>query len=47
MDLLFFDGWDAIADLVGSGAVALVGLLCFRNPRVADIEKSMDGLNRP
>ncbi|MEN6343600.1 MAG: hypothetical protein ABFC89_13700 [Methanospirillum sp.] len=38
--------WDMIADLVGSTAVALVGILYFRRHRVDEIADSMDGHNR-
>jgi hypothetical protein len=37
--------WDMIADLLGSAAVALIGVLYFRHHRLAEIEDSMDGHN--
>jgi hypothetical protein len=35
--------WDLIADLAGSTAVALVGVLYFRRHHVSELEDSMDG----
>ena len=35
--------WDMIADLLGSGAVSLIGIVYFHYHRVEEIEDSMDG----
>ncbi len=37
--------WDMIADLLGSAAVALVGIVYFRRHRVEELEDAMDGHN--
>ncbi len=35
--------WDMIADLIGSAAVAVVGIVYFHSHRVEELEDSMDG----
>jgi len=37
--------WDMIADLVGSAAVSVIGIVYFRRHRVEELEDSMDGSN--